>query len=175
MTIYDFEVLDADKKSISLSEYKGKVLLIVNTATKCGFTPQYAGLQLLQEQFQSKGFEILDFPCNQFGGQSPLESQAIKNFCQDRFSITFRTFDKIEVNGPNAHPLFVYLKREARKSRLEGSGFQNIIHRIKAFVLGTRIKWNFTKFLVDRNGKVVKRFSSATSPEAIKSYIEKYL
>lgn len=149
MNIYDFKMNDAQGQVVDFEQYRGKVLLIVNTATGCGFTPQYDGLQDLYEKYQDKGFEILDFPCNQFANQAPGSNDEIVDFCQSRFGVTFRQFEKIDVNGANEDPLYTFLKKEQ-------SGF-----------MGSRIKWNFTKFLVDRNGKVVERFASAVTPEKI--------
>ena len=157
MSIYDFQVKDAQGNESDLSEYKGKVLLIVNTATGCGFTPQYDGLQDLYEKYQEQGLEILDFPCNQFGNQAPGTEEEIVDFCQSRYGITFRQFAKIEVNGDNAHPLYKWLKEQ------------------KGGVMGSNIKWNFTKFLVDREGNVVDRFGSATTPEKIDSKVKELL
>lgn len=148
--IYDFTAAQANGDEISLAEYKGRVLLIVNTASKCGFTPQYEGLEALQRQFVDQGFSVLAFPCNQFGGQEPGDEAQIVEFCSTRFDTTFPLFAKIDVNGANAHPLYGHLKRAA-------SG-----------VLGTqRVKWNFTKFLVDAEGRVVKRYGPSTKPAAI--------
>lgn len=157
MSIYDFQVKDAQGAESDLSEYKGKVLLIVNTATGCGFTPQYDGLQDLYEKYQEQGLEILDFPCNQFGNQAPGTEEEIVDFCQSRYGITFKQFAKIEVNGDNAHPLYKWLKEQ------------------KGGVMGSNIKWNFTKFLVDREGNVVDRFGSATTPEKIDSKVKELL
>ena len=150
MSIYDFSVKDAARNEVSLEDYKGKVLLIVNTATGCGFTPQYEGLQDLYEKYAEKGFEILDFPCNQFGGQAPGTEDEIIDFCQSRYGVTFKQFAKIEVNGENEEPLYKFLKKE------------------KGGMLGSKIKWNFTKFLVDRNGKVVERFAPMVTPDKIR-------
>ena len=157
MSIYDIKVKDANGNDISLSEYKGKVLLIVNTATGCGFTPQYDGLQDLYEKYQEKGFEILDFPCNQFGSQAPGTQEEIASFCSSRYGITFRQFAKIEVNGKNQSPLYKFLKEQ------------------KGGILGDNIKWNCTKFLVDRNGNVVDRFAPTVTPEKIDKYVEEVL
>ena len=157
MNIYDINVKDNKGNDVSLSEYKGKVLLIVNTATGCGFTPQYDGLQDLYEKYQEKGFEILDFPCNQFGNQAPGTEEEIESFCQSRFGITFRQFAKIEVNGKNQSPLYKFLKEQ------------------KGGVLGDNIKWNFTKFLVDRDGKVIDRFAPTVTPEKLEKNIEEVL
>ena len=157
MSIYDFQVKDAQGNESDLSQYKGKVLLIVNTATGCGFTPQYDGLQDLYEKYQAQGFEILDFPCNQFGNQAPSTEEEIVDFCTSRYGITFRQFAKIDVNGDNAHPLYRWLKAQ------------------KGGVMGSNIKWNFTKFLVDREGKVVDRFGSTTTPEKIDAKVKELL
>ena len=154
MSIYDFTVKDNKGADVSLEVYRGKVLLIVNTATGCGFTPQYDGLQDLYEKYAGQGFEILDFPCNQFAGQAPGSAEEIESFCTGRFGITFKQFAKIEVNGKNEAPLYTYLKSK------------------KGGVLGKRIKWNFTKFLVNREGEVIARFAPTVTPakmdEAIK-------
>lgn len=157
MNIYDFKVVDAQDKEVSLSEYKGKVMLIVNTASKCGFTPQFEGLEKLYEELGDKGFIVLGFPCNQFANQDPGTNKEIKNFCMLNYGVSFPMLAKIDVNGENAAPLFQYLKKEA------------------GGLLGSAIKWNFTKFLVDREGKVVKRYASAVEPESIKDDIEKLL
>ena len=157
MSIYDIKVKDANGNDVSLSEYKGKVLLIVNTATGCGFTPQYDGLQDLYEKYQGKGFEILDFPCNQFGNQALGTQEEIASFCSSRYGITFRQFAKIEVNGKNQSPLYKFLKEQ------------------KGGVLGDNIKWNFTKFLVDRDGNVIERFAPTVTPEKMEKNIEEVL
>ena len=146
--IYDFSVKDDAGKDVSLAEYKGKVLLIVNTATRCGFTPQYKDLEPLYQKYQAEGFEILDFPCNQFGQQAPGTIQEIHSFCTANFDIHFPQFDKIDVNGENAHPLYTWLKAQAG---------------------GGDIKWNFTKFLVGRDGKVIKRYESRDQIAAIEA------
>ncbi len=155
--LYDIEVLDSEGKKIKLEEYAGKVLLIVNTATKCGFTPQYEGLETLYKKYKDRGFEILDFPCNQFGHQAPGSLEEINQFCALNYGISFRRFEKIDVNGEHTHPLYKFLKNQ------EGG------------LLGDKIKWNFTKFLIDREGKVVDRFAPTTKPEQIESKIEKLL
>ncbi len=154
MSIYDYTVRDAEGNMIELSQYKGKVLLIVNTATGCGFTPQYQGLQEIYDKYKDKGFEILDFPCNQFGHQAPGTNEEIHDFCQSRFGITFKQFDKIDVNGENESPLYTYLKSQ------------------KGGMMGSKIKWNFTKFLVDKDGNVVDRFGSTTTPEKIEKTLK---
>ena len=142
----------------SLSDYDGQVLLIVNTASQCGFTPQYEGLEALYQRYKDQGFTVLGFPCDQFGHQEPGSEEEILSFCSLKFGVTFPLFAKIEVNGPNAHPLYQHLKSEARG------------------VLGTeKIKWNFTKFLVDRQGRVLKRFGSITKPAQLSKEIERLL
>ena len=152
--IFNFSCKDINGEEINLSDYSGKVLLIVNTASKCGFTPQYKGLQVLYRKYFNQGFEILGFPCNQFGSQEPGTDQEIVEFCNINYDVTFPLFSKIEVNGPSAHPLFNFLTSD------------------KPGLLGTKaIKWNFTKFLINRNGEPVKRFSSKTAPEEISSEI----
>lgn len=155
--IYDFVVKNNKGEDVKLEKYKGKVLLIVNTATKCGFTPQYDGLEALFEKYHHDGFEILDFPCNQFANQAPENDQEIDSFCALNFGTKFDRFQKIDVNGENEEPLYTFLKKE------EGG------------ILGGKIKWNFTKFLIDRNGNVVKRFAPTTKPEKIEKDIERLL
>ena len=147
----------AKKKIFIICVNKGKVLLIVNTATGCGFTPQYKGLEELYEKYKDQGFEILDFPCNQFMGQAPGSDAEINEFCTLKYNTTFKRFKKIDVNGSSEDPLYTYLKSKKRG------------------VMGRKIKWNFTKFLVDREGNVVKRFAPTTTPEKILGSIKKYL
>lgn len=156
-TIYDYKVKNINGEDVSLEKYKGKVLLIVNTATKCGFTPQYEALEELYKTYKDKGFEILDFPCNQFANQAPESNQEIKNFCTVRFGVTFETFAKIDVNGENEEPLYNFLKNS------------------KGGVFGDDIKWNFTKFLIDKDGNVVNRYASQKKPKNIAKDIEKLL
>lgn len=155
--IYDIGIKKSNGEEIKMSEYKGKVILIVNTASKCGYTKQYDGLQKLYEEYGKDGFVILGFPCNQFGGQEPDEIDTIVKSCKINFGVTFPLMSKIEVNGENEHELYTYLKKEK-------TGF-----------LGSKIKWNFTKFLIDRNGKVIERFAPKDKPEEIKEYIEREL
>jgi len=156
--IYDFSVPALDGKEVPLSDYTGKVLLVVNTASKCGFTPQYKGLEELYEQFKESGLVILGFPCNQFGAQEPGTEAEIAEFCEVNYGVTFPMFAKIDVNGAQAHPLYQFLKGQQ-------AGF-----------LGTEgIKWNFTKFLVDRDGKVVDRYAPKTTPAELSPVIEKLL
>lgn len=156
--IYDFKVKDSKGNEIGLDSYKSKVMLIVNTASKCGFTPQYEGLQKLHDQYHQKGLEILAFPCNQFAKQESGSNQEIQEFCQINYGLKFPVMAKIDVNGETADPLYKYLKEE------KGGG-----------LLGKAIKWNFTKFLVDKNGKVVKRFASTVKPLEMKKDIEELL
>jgi glutathione peroxidase len=155
MGFYDFSVKDAKGNNVSMQEYKGKPVLIVNTATGCGFTPQYAGLQTLYDKYKDKGFEILDFPCNQFANQAPGTEDEIHTFCISRFGTTFKLFSKVDVKGKNAEPLFSYLKKA------------------QGGLLGNDIKWNFTKFLVDQNGNVIKRYAPTVTPESIEKDIAK--
>lgn len=157
MSIYNYTVTDNEANAVSLTDYQGKVLLIVNTATGCGFTPQYEGLQALYEKYQAQGFEILDFPCNQFGNQAPGTSEEISGFCSLKYGTTFKQFAKIEVNGKAEEPLYTYLKSQ------------------KGGALGSKVKWNFTKFLVDREGNVVERFAPTTTPEKMTIDIERLL
>lgn len=157
MSIYNYTVKDSKGNDVSMEEYKGKVLLIVNTATECGFTPQYKDLQDLYLKYKDQGFEILDFPCNQFAGQAPGTDEELASFCEMKYNTTFKTFAKIDVNGDNADPLFKFLKENSK-------GF-----------ITEAIKWNFTKFLIDRNGKVVKRYAPTTNPSKIEGDIEKEL
>jgi glutathione peroxidase len=155
--IYDFTATSLAGEQVPLKRYEGQVLLIVNTASACGFTPQYKGLQALQEQFGPRGFSVLGFPCNQFGSQEPGDARQIEQFCASNYAISFPMFAKVEVNGSGAHPLYQYLKSE------------------KSGLLGASIKWNFTKFLVDRSGKVVARHAPTTTPESLKKQIEALL
>ncbi|QSZ40760.1 redoxin domain-containing protein [Sulfurimonas aquatica] len=158
MDIYDFNVQSIDAKSISLEKYKGKVLLIVNVASECGFTPQYEGLEELYQEYKEQGFMVLGFPSNQFGSQEPKSNEEIKFFCQGTYDVHFDMFAKIDVNGDNADPLYKYLKEEQ-------GGFLGL----------DSIKWNFTKFLVDREGNIIDRFASMTKPKDLKPSIEKLL
>ena len=179
MNAYDFTVKDRIGNNISLSEYKGKVLLIVNTATGCGFTPQYDELQDLYENFSAKGFEILDFPCNQFGEQAPGNDEEIYTFCTGRFGITFPQFAKIDVNGENAIPLFKWLKENTKFNGFGKSPMSLILSGVvkkqdKDYKNNGNVKWNFTKFLIDRNGEIVARFEP-TDMKKLKKSIEEIL
>ena len=158
VSIYDFQVRNIKSESVSLEQYKGKSLLIINTASKCGFTPQYAGLEDLQKKFADRGLVVLGFPCNQFGGQEPGSESEIAEFCSLNFGTTFPIFSKIDVNGPGTAPIYKYLKSEAPG------------------LLGTEaVKWNFTKFFVNASGKVLKRYAPTDTPEAIAKDLESLL
>ena len=155
--IYDIAAISLAGDDVPLKRFEGQVLLIVNTASACGFTPQYRGLEALQQELGPRGFSVLGFPCNQFGHQEPGDAKAIEQFCDSKYAVTFPMFAKIDVNGDDAHPLYRYLKRE------------------KSGLLGSSIKWNFTKFLVDRSGQVVARHAPTTTPESLKKEIEALL
>lgn len=156
--VYSFHAKTLNGEEISLEKFQGKALLIVNVASKCGFTPQYKGLETIYRKYKDRGFEVLGFPCNQFGAQEPGDAEEIKSFCSLTYNVSFPMFEKIVVNGDGTHPLYQYLKKE-------GKG-----------VLGTEaIKWNFTKFLINKNGKVVDRFAPQTKPEDLQEEIEKVL
>ena len=157
-SIYDFSATKIDGAEESLKAFEGKALLVVNTASKCGFTPQYAGLEKLHKDFAARGFEVLGFPCNQFGAQEPGDENEIKNFCSLTYDVTFPMFAKVDVNGAKTHPLFAWLKKA------------------KPGLLGSEaVKWNFTKFLIDRHGEPVARYAPQVAPDAIRSDIEKAL
>lgn len=170
MLIYDFKVKNTNGEEISLEKYKGKVLLVVNTASKCGFTPQYEDLEALYKTLGNDKFEILGFPCNQFANQEPGTGKDAQNFCQINYGVTFPIFDKIEVNGANEHPLYRYLKTKAPFKGLDESNASGKIlsaflnEKFPEALVGDSIKWNFTKFLIDSKGNVVKRFESAAEP-----------
>ena len=156
--VYDFTANSLDGKPVSLRDYAGKVLLIVNTASKCGFTPQYEGLEAMYQKYRDRGLAVLGFPCNQFGAQEPGTADEIGSFCQKNYGVSFPMFEKIDVNGEGAHPLYRWLKSSA-----------------KGLLGSEAIKWNFTKFLVDRHGNVVDRFAPTTKPEDLKSNVEALL
>lgn len=158
MSIYDFSATNINGKELQLSDFEGKVILIVNTASKCGFTPQFEGLELLHKELEQEGLVILGFPCNQFGSQDPGGDDQIEEFCQLNYGVSFPMFSKIDVNGSDAHPLYKYLKKEA-----------------KGLLGSEAIKWNFTKFLINREGDVVERYGSADKPKSIKADIQKLL
>lgn len=181
MNIYDFKVKTIDGDEVSLGEYKGKVLLIVNTASKCGFTPQYKELQKLYEHYNSKGLEILGFPSNQFAEQEPGTNAEVKSFCEINYGVQFPMFEKIDVRGDAAHPLFKYLIEKAPYKGLDlESEKGNFLHghlvkNFPDYLTGDSIKWNFTKFLIDKQGNVVARFESPIDPMDIAPEIEKLL
>lgn len=180
-SIYDFEVMAVGNKPVSLEEYRGKVLLIVNTASRCGFTPQYAELEELYKRFSERGFEILDFPCNQFGGQSPEDDQERVEFCKINYGTTFPQFKKIEVNGANESPLYTFLKSQRGFKGFDKGHHLTPILESKLseadpdYATKPDIKWNFTKFLVDRSGNVVARFEPMTPMEDVARAIEELL
>lgn len=151
----DFSARSIDGREVDLADYRGQVVLVVNTASQCGFTPQYQGLQQLHDAYAERGFSVLGFPCDQFGGQEPDEDDEIAGFCERNFGVTFPLFSKVEVNGDDAHPLYQWLRSE------------------KGGVLGSKIKWNFTKYLIGRDGSVVDRYAPTTKPEKIAADIEK--
>ncbi|MFT4251774.1 MAG: glutathione peroxidase [Caulobacter sp.] len=158
MSVYEFSAKTLQGDDVSLADYRGRVLLIVNTASKCGLTPQYEGLEALYKAHKDRGLTILGFPCNQFGGQEPGTAEEIGGFCSLTYDVTFPMMAKIDVNGPSAHPLYAYLKKQQKG------------------VLGTEgIKWNFTKFLIDRDGNVVERFAPTTKPEELQAAVEALL
>lgn len=156
-TIYNLSFKDTTGREISLGEFKYEVVLIVNTATKCGLAPQFEGLEQLHQDYKSKGLVVIGFPCDQFAGQEPETNETMVKVCQLNFGVTFQLSEKIDVNGPNTHPIFKYLKGRSKSA------------------LGKEIKWNFTKFLVSRDGRTIRRFSPTTKPEAIRQSIENYL
>ncbi len=181
MSIYDYKVKDAKGNDVSLDKYKGKVLLIINSATECGFTPQYELLQNMYKKFGNENFEILDFPCNQFGEQAPGTEDEIKSFCSSRFGVTFPLFSKVEVNGDNAEPIFEYLK--SQKS-FEGFDKEHPITAILEdifaktnpdFASNSEIKWNFTKFLINKDGQVVERFEPTKDMDVVAKKVEELL
>ena len=179
MNIYDFSVKTQDGGEVSLSDYKGKVILVVNTATGCGFTPQYDELQDIYDEFNGAGLEILDFPCNQFGEQAPGDDEEIHSFCMGRYGITFPQFSKVDVNGENAIPLFKWL---TENTKFEGFGMSpmgmmmsGVVKKMdKDYKNNGNVKWNFTKFLIDRNGEIVARFEP-TDMKKLKEKIEECL
>jgi len=156
-SVYDFTAKSLSGDDVCLKRFEGKVLLIVNTASKCGFTPQYQGLEALHRELSPRGFSVLGFPCNQFGAQEPGDAKAIADFCESKYDVSFPLFAKIDVNGSGAHPLYTYLKGE------------------KSGLLGASIKWNFTKFLVDRTGRVVARHAPTATPQGLKKDVEALL
>ena len=156
-TIYDFKAVASNGKEIDFKEFEGKVLLIINTASKCGFTPQFDGLEKLNEKYRDRGLVCIGFPCNQFANQDPGSDSEIEGFCRMNYGVTFQIMKKVDVNGKDAHPIFKYLRSQTKG------------------LLGDRVKWNFTKFLVSRDGKTIKRFAPTVVPEKLESEIEKML
>ncbi len=179
MSIYDIKVKNRKDKDVSLSEFKGKVLIIVNTATGCGFTPQYEGLENLYKKYHDKGLEILDFPCNQFGKQAPGTDEEIHEFCTLKYNTSFDQFMKIEVNGENASPLFTFLKVSIEEDTIKGMKNKMAMKAIEKISTTAKdkkdIKWNFTKFIVDKDGNVVGRYSPTYKPEDMEEKIKELL
>lgn len=179
MSIYDIKIKNRDGKDVSINDFKGKVLVIVNTATGCGFTPQYEGLEKLYKKYHDKGLEILDFPCNQFGNQAPGTDDEIHNFCSLTYNTSFDQFTKIDVNGENESPLYTFLKNEIADDTIEGIKNKMAMKAVEKISKTAKdkkdIKWNFTKFLVDREGNVIGRFSPTYKPEDMEEMIKKVI
>ena len=179
MSIYDYTVKNRKGEDVSLSQFKGKALLVVNTATGCGFTPQYEGLEKLYKEYHDKGLEILDFPCNQFGNQAPGSDDEIHEFCTLKYNTTFDQFAKIDVNGENESPVFTYLKKQMPTEEVTGIKNKMAMKAIEKISTTAKkdgdIKWNFTKFLVDKEGNVVARFAPTDTPEQIEEAIKRLL
>src|SRR3712207_1097925 len=177
MNVYDYKVLSVEDGEVSLSNYKGKVLLIVNIATGCGLTPQLEGLEKLYKKYNSEGLGIIGFPCGQFLDQNPEDGKETVKFCMVNYGVTFENFEKIDVNGPNAHPLFKYLKEQKPEDKTNEAtaGLLEKLESIGQVFEGSEIKWNFSKFLVDREGNVVERFSPTYSAEELEADVKKLL
>ena len=179
MSIYDYFIVDRNGKKIKLEEYKGKVLLIVNTATGCGFTPQYEGLEKLYKNYHDKGLEILDFPCNQFGNQAPGTDDEIHEFCALKYNTSFDQFTKVDVNGENELPLYTYLKEQIKEDNISGMRNKMAMKAVEKISKTCKkdgdVKWNFTKFLIDRKGEVVGRYSPTYKPDDMEDDIKKIL
>ncbi|MDD2533245.1 MAG: glutathione peroxidase [Eubacteriales bacterium] len=176
MSIFDYSFKDKKQQVISLSDFKGKVLLIVNTATGCGFTPQYEGLEQLHEKYSAQGLEILDFPCNQFLEQAPGSDDEISEFCRVNFGTKYKQFAKIDVNGEHTHPLYTYLKGAVSETENAETGkFLELLESLNQTRTGSDIEWNFTKFLVDRTGQVVGRYNPTITPAELEAKIESLL
>ncbi len=179
MSIYDYKVMDRNEKEVSLTDFKGKVLIIVNTATGCGFTPQYEGLEDLYKKYHDKGLEILDFPCNQFGNQAPGTDEEIHNFCALKYNTSFDQFTKVDVNGENEIGLFTYLKSQKENDVIEGLKNKMAMKAVEKISKTCKkkndIKWNFTKFIVDREGNVVERYSPTYHPLDMEEKIKKII
>ncbi len=179
MSIYDYSVKNRKGEDVSISDYKGKVLIIVNTATGCGFTPQYEGLENLYKKYHDEGLEVLDFPCNQFGSQAPGSDDEIHEFCQLKYNTSFDQFSKIDVNGENECPLYTFIKDEKKEDVIDGMKNNLAMKAIEKISTTCKkdgdIKWNFTKFLVDRNGNVVERYSPTFKPEDMEEKIKELI
>ena len=179
MSIYDYKLTNRNGEEVSLSSFKGKVLIIVNTATGCGFTPQYEGLEKLYKEYHDKGLEILDFPCNQFGNQAPGTDDEIHEFCALKYNTSFDQFTKVDVNGENEIPLYTYLKEQIKEDKIEGLKNKMAMKAIekisKTYKEKKDIKWNFTKFLVDRDGNIVGRYSPTYKPEDMENKIKELI
>jgi len=179
MSIYDYKIKDRNEKEISLKDYKGKVLIIVNTATGCGFTPQYEGLEKLYKEYHDKGLEIIDIPCNQFGNQAPGTDDEIHEFCALKYNTSFDQYTKADVNGENELPLYTYLKEQIKEDKISGIKNKMAMKAVEKISKTTKkdgdIKWNFTKFLVDKDGKVVGRYSPTYKPEDMEEDIKSVL
>lgn len=180
MSVYDFSYRSMEGKEVSLSEFRGKVLLLVNTASKCGFTPQYEGLEKLYQAYKDQGLVIIGFPCNQFYAQEPESNEKVQEFCKLRYGVTFPLSQKIEVRGENAHPLYRYLtentKFEGLGDKPENKDFENLMKKLyKDGFNDSNIKWNFTKFLITRDGKIAHRFEPTVTPDELEPALKKYL
>ncbi len=179
MSIYDYSIVNREGKKVSLKDYKGKVLIIVNTATGCGFTPQYEGLEKLYKEYHDKGLEIIDIPCNQFGNQAPGTDDEIHEFCALKYNTSFNQFTKADVNGENELQLYTYLKEQIKEDKIEGIKNKMAMKAVEKISKTTKkdgdIKWNFTKFLVDKEGKVIERYSPTFKPEDMEEDIKKII
>ena len=181
MSIYQFTANDIDGNQVSLDQYRGKTLIIVNTASKCGFTPQYEGLQELYDKYREQGLEILGFPCNQFLGQEPGDAGEIKGFCSLNYGVSFPLFEKVDVNGADTHPLFAYLKEHTplkdpeNKDKGSQGLFDLLREKFPSFLKGNAIRWNFTKFVIDKNGNITDRFEPAVTPKDMEARIQELL
>ena len=179
MSIYDYSIVDRNDKEINLKGYKEKVLIIVNTATGCGFTPQYEGLEKLYKKYHDKGLEIIDIPCNQFGNQAPGTDDEIHEFCALKYNTSFDQFTKADVNGENEIPLYTYLKKQIKEDKIDGLKNKMAMKAVEKISKTTKndgdIKWNFTKFLVDKEGKVIERYSPTYKPEDMEEDIKKII
>ncbi|MDS0527178.1 glutathione peroxidase [Clostridium sp. SHJSY1] len=181
MSFYDFSAKKIDGQEISMEEYKGKAVIVVNTASKCGFTGQYEDLEKLYKKYNNRGLEILGFPCNQFAEQEPGSNQDVQNFCKLNYGVTFQLFEKTDVRGASAHPLFKFLSEEVPFKGFDlnhpsGNLLNGVLQeKFPEYLIGNSIKWNFTKFLIDREGNVVSRFEPTTEPQDMKSKIEELL